>query len=142
MRARVIGIVGAVLALAVGVGVWLNRGAAGQASSPLAPRTVKVGDIDVKIEPHHIDATGALVKVTLDTHSTDLDMPLTGSLEVDGAAWPGGTWSGDPAAGHHRAGEFRFRAADAPSGTATFVLGGFDDRVSAQWTLRDGRWMR
>lgn len=135
MRARVIGITG--VAVAVVAVLWLNIGTSEQTPSALVPRTVDIGAIDVRIEPHHIDATGALVKVTLDTHTTDLDMPLAGTLDVDGAQWPGGAWSGDPASGHHRTGEFRFRAAGRPSGTATFTLGGFDDPVSAQWTLRD-----
>ncbi|MEX2556096.1 MAG: hypothetical protein WEB06_10730 [Actinomycetota bacterium] len=139
MRARVIGVIGTVLALVVGVVLWLNGGTSEKTSSALAPKTVKVGAIDVRIEPHHIDATGALVKVTLDTHTTDLDMPLSGTLDVDGVTWQGGNWTGDPPSGHHRAGEFRFRAAGSPTGAATFTLGGFDDPVSAQWSLRDGK---
>lgn len=139
MRARVIGIVGAVLALALGAVLWLNRGPSEQTPSALAPKTVRIGAIDVRIEPHHIDASGALLKVTLDTHTTDLDMPLAGTLDVDGAAWPGGIWSGDPASGHHRAGEFRFQAAGSLAGTVTFTLGGFDEPASATWTLGDGK---
>lgn len=134
MRARVIGAAAAGLALAVVVATWAGRGGTEKAS-PFPAKTLTIGAVEIRLEPHHIDATGARVKVTLDTHTTDLGMRLAAALQVDGQAWSGGTWSGDAPSGHHREGTFAFRAAGRAAGVATFSLTGFDEPVSASWRL-------
>lgn len=134
MRARVIGTVVGGLALAVAVATWAGRGGTEQAS-PFPAKTMTVGAVEIRVEPHHIDATGARVQVTLDTHTTDLGMRLAATLRVDGQTWSGGTWSGDAPSGHHRAGAFAFQAAGQATGVATFSLTGFDEPVTAEWRL-------
>lgn len=100
-------------------------------------RTVSAGEVTVKVQPHHADATGAEIEVTLDTHTVELAMDLVSAAEltVGDAKWPATAWEGDGPAGHHRAGTLRFESAGAPAGTVQLVLDGFDEPVTARWTL-------
>jgi hypothetical protein len=105
-------------------------------SSGLASRTVAAGEVDVKIEPLQLSDGGAVFKITLDTHSVELDADLTlATLDVGGSAWPIDEWSGDGPGGHHREGELRFRAAGSAAGTATLTIPELPDPVEASWQL-------
>lgn len=144
MRPRLIVIaVAAVAAVTVG-GLLLTRGGSdGTVSAPAAfdARTVTAGDVTIELRPHHVDATGAAVEVTLDTHSAELDMDLLAGarLTVGGSAWPATTWEGDGPTGHHRAGRLRFEPAGRPAGTMELLLQGFDEPVEASWAIGDRR---
>lgn len=73
----------------------------------------------------------------MDTHSEELTTDPAGdsALEVDGIAWVGAAWSGDPPGGHHREGELTFEAYGEAMGAATLTLSGFSSPVEATWTL-------
>jgi len=102
----------------------------------LATRTVRAGEIDIKIEPRQFDDHGAAFAVTLDTHSVELSMDLAAAeLEVAGTPWPVGGWEGDGPSGHHRQGDLRFEAAGAAVGTARLALPGFPEPVEVTWEL-------
>lgn len=113
-----------------------ERRASGQPTG-LAERTLKAGEVDVKIEPTRLDADGATIKITLDTHSVELSMELAGSarLEVGGTAWEVAGWTGDGPGGHHREGELRFTPSGPARGSARLTLSGFPEPVEASWTL-------
>ena len=106
------------------------------APSGLDTLTVTAGEVDVRIEPHQLDAEGAVFTVSLDTHSVELDADLTlATLEVGTTTWPGEGWTGDGPSGHHREGQLRFRAASAATGTATLRIPGLPEPVEASWQL-------
>lgn len=140
MRTRLIAIaIVIVVAVAVGVAVL---GRDGESTTPerrsaLAARTVKAGAVTVKVEPHHIDTSGAEFELTLDTHSQNLTMDLAAGAElvVGGTRWPVEGWDGDGPSGHHRAGTLRFGAGGPPTGAVEINLDGFASPVSAGWRL-------
>lgn len=134
MHARVITLFAAGFSVAVAAVLLLNRSEPSGATA-LPTQTVRVGEINITMTPHHIDNTGAQIDIALDTHTTDLDMDLTGTLLVDGRTWRAEAWSGDGPSGHHRAGAFRFTPDGTATGTVTFMLGGFDEPVSATWNM-------
>lgn len=133
--------VAAVAAVAAGGLLLSGGGSGGTASAPAAfdARTVTAGDVTVELRPHHVDATGAEVEVTLDTHSAELDMDLVAGarLTVGGSTWPASTWEGDGPNGHHRAGRLRFEPAGQAAGSMELLLEGFDEPVEARWTIGD-----
>jgi hypothetical protein len=84
----------------------------GAAPTPLAlePRTIQAGPVTIKVEPRLFD-TALAFKVTLDSHSVDLDRYDLGQLalartdeglEVQPEAWEA------PKGGHHREGTLAF----------------------------------
>jgi hypothetical protein len=141
MRPRMIMIAVAVVGAGM-VGVVAATSGDGDESSParpsaLAAKTVTAGEITVRLEPHHLDASGAEFAVTLDTHSEELDMDLVAgaTLVVNSTEWPTTAWDGDGPSGHHREGRLRFDATGPPAGPVELTLDGFPDPVAAQWTL-------
>ena len=141
MRPRMI-VIGVVAVVAVAFAVAVAASGDGEDSSSTRPsaldaQTVSAGEITVRLEPHHVDATGADFRVTLDTHSEELDMDLVAGalLVVNGTQWPATAWDGDGPSGHHRAGALRFDAASAASGAVELTLDGFPSAVAAQWLL-------
>lgn len=98
---------------------------------------VMAGSVGITIEPIRIDASGALFRVTMDTHSGDLsvDPAASSALTVDGVEWSSPTWTGDPPGGHHRQGELAFEAGGPATGEATLSIGGFSAPVEASWSL-------
>jgi hypothetical protein len=139
MRRRlIIGAVAALMVAASGVFVASRGGDDRNADGPTAPgldaRTVNAGEIEIKIQPHQLDAQGAVFGVALDTHSTELSMDLdSAQLQVDGTTWPITGWDGDGPGGHHREGELRFEPAGAITGTARLTLDGFGEPVEVDW---------
>jgi hypothetical protein len=107
------------------------------ASSGLPTRTVEAGAVTVKLEPRQMDASGAVFKISFDTHSVDLgfDVARQARLVVDGVTWPVAGWSGSGPGGHHRDGELRFTASGPASGTATLTISALPKPVRASWTL-------
>lgn len=141
MRRRLIA-AAAVAAVLLAVALLLrpDTGADDGSAGALAARTVDAGEIDVRIEPHHIDTTGAVFDITLDTHAVELDMDLSGDarLVVDGVEWPVEGWSGDGPSGHHREGRLAFQPVSGPSGEVRLELNGFEAPVSATWSVDEG----
>ena len=138
---------GVALAAAVVTGVVVSR-SGGSGSPPadtsataasLPSRTVTAGAVTVKVDAHHIDASGAEFKVSFDTHSVDLgfDIPGAARLTVNGTPWTTGTWSGDGPGGHHREGTLRFPSAGPATGRAALDISGLPTPVTAEWTLTD-----
>ena len=136
MRPRMILIAAAVVIVAAVTGGDGDDTAPARTTA-LAAKTVTAGEITVRLEPHHLDATGAEFAVTLDTHSAELDMDLVAgaTLVVDDTEWPATAWDGDGPSGHHREGRLRFDAAGSPAGPVKMTLDGFPAPVAAQWTL-------
>lgn len=142
MRARVIRVavaVAVVAALGTAFAVTRSDGDPAPSTPLLEEQTVSAGAVDIKLEPHHVDATGAQFRVTLDTHSEDLDMDLVAGarLTVDGTTWPAAEWDGAGPSGHHRAGDLRFDAAGPANGAVHLTLDGFPAPVAADWQLED-----
>lgn len=111
--------------------------AARPASSGLATRTFSAGAVEVTVEPLAVDASGAIFRVALDTHSSELsaDLAKTSALEIGGRAWGGATWTGDGPGGHHRQGELRFQTAGPAAGDVRLTIGGLPAPVVATWSL-------
>jgi hypothetical protein len=134
-------LIGVAVVVAAAFGIAVVAGGDDDASSPanpgLAAKTVTAGKITVRLEPHHIDATGAEFRVTLDTHSEELDMDLVAGarLVVGATEWPATAWDGDGPSGHHRAGTLRFDPAGSATGRVELTLDGFPEAVAAQWTV-------
>jgi len=118
---------------------WRDEGTSTKSASTatLPARTVDAGAVTVKLEPTQLDANGAVIKVSFDTHSVDLgfDVARQARLVVNGNAWPAAGWSGDGPGGHHRAGELRFTAAGPANGSATLTIGGLPKPVAATWRI-------
>jgi hypothetical protein len=141
MRPRMILIaVAVVIVAALGVAAVTSGDgddAAPARTSALAAKTVTAGEITVRLEPHHLDASGAEFAVTLDTHSEELDMDLVAgaTLLVNETEWPATALDGDGPNGHHREGRLRFNAAGSAVGPVEMTLDGFPEPVAARWTL-------
>lgn len=136
MRRRLIpaGLVAiALLAAACGGG----RSASPPAPPGLAARTVEAGAVTVRIDPARVDAGGAELKISFDTHSVplDLDVARNATLTVGGTAWTGAQWSGDGPGGHHRSGTLRFTAGGPARGPAVVRIAGLPAPVTATWSL-------
>jgi hypothetical protein len=101
----------------------------------LPARVVTAGAVTVSIEPIRIDDTGAAFQVSMETHSEELsaDLERTAILEVGGVSWTSAAWTGDPPAGHHRAGELTFAASGEAAGPVTLSIGGFSEPVEVTW---------
>lgn len=137
IRARIV--LAGVLLIAGALAYSAVRGGGGTTSggldAGLNARTVETGGITVKLEPVRVDASGAEFRVTLDTHSGDLGMTVSGALEVGGVRWEGGGWSGDGPGGHHRGGRLTFETAGPARGEVVLTISGFDPPVVATWNL-------
>lgn len=103
----------------------------------LTTRTVKAGEVTVKIDPRQLGANGAMFDIAFDTHSGDLSFDATrvARLEVAGTAWKVAEWRGDGPGGHHREGVLRFTAGGPATGTARLTIDGLAGPVEATWEL-------
>lgn len=128
-----------ILAVALLVAAPACASGSGTASSASGypERTATAGAIDVKARPVTIDATGARVEVSFDSHAASFDAEPTQAitLDVNGTRWPAAAWDGDPPAGHHRKGTIRFTAAGPATGTATLDIGALPQPVQFTWTV-------
>jgi hypothetical protein len=117
-----------------------NDRAASTAKPMIPTRTVDAGGVAVKIEPQQIDATGAVFRLSFDTHSVDLRFDVTPNahLTVSDAPWTASSWSGDGPGGHHRSGLIPFSNGGPPTGNAVLHLSGLPEPVVANWTLIGG----
>jgi hypothetical protein len=103
----------------------------------LAVRTAKAGEVEVKIEPNRIDDDGADIKITLDTHTVELDadLPDAARLVVDDVEWTAVAWEGDGPEGHHREGRVTFEPTGPARGKAVLTLDELPEPVEVSWDL-------
>ena len=124
---------------AVAAGLLVVSGCAGGTpTSALAAseRSVEVAGVTVAATPERIDATGAVLRLKLDTHTTplDLDLPAAAHLSVGGHDWPTHTWTGTGPGGHHREGTLTFSPAGPAAGSVQLVLNGLAEPAVLTWT--------
>jgi len=108
------------------------------AADGLDARTVTLGELEVKITPTRVDATGATFDIAFDTHTgaPDIDVAANTTLAVNGTTWTAATWTGDgPGDDHHRAGTLRFTATGPATGSARLAIDGLAGPVEATWQL-------
>jgi hypothetical protein len=103
----------------------------------LAAKSIEAGEVTVKVHDVTIGAEGASFRITLDTHSVELDMDIAegAELEVDGAKWTNARWDGDGPSGHHREGTLTFDPGGTAADSATLTLDGFPEPIRASWEL-------
>ena len=99
-------------------------------------RSVEVAGVRVAATPERIDATGAVMRLLLDTHTTPLNMDLPGAahLSVGGRDWPAQTWTGTGPGGHHREGTLTFSPAGPAAGSVQLVVNGLAEPAVLTWT--------
>lgn len=104
----------AILVIA-GFFVTKNRNANNETPKRLEAQTNNQGNVEVKVEP--LDVTKSSqnwkFKITLDTHSVELDYDLTKKVTLvdeQGKELKPITWEGAGPGGHHREGTLKFRA--------------------------------
>lgn len=110
----------------------------------LETKTASEGGITIAVTPQSLTATGWDFKITLDTHTENLDADLTktATLVADQKQeYKPESWTGDPPGGHHREGILKFPV--LPAGDLkkpqTFSLkinglGGVAERIFS-WSL-------
>jgi hypothetical protein len=143
MRGRMIAVVvGAVIVAGGAVALFLGGRSGTDPEAPaiggeLSTRTFNAGTVEVSVVPLRIDASGAAFRITLSTHSGDLaiDLAEAASLEVNGVAWSGAAWDGDPPGGHHRQGTLTFPPAGPATGDVRLVIEGLQGPIDATWTI-------
>jgi hypothetical protein len=104
---------------------------------PASPeRSVEVAGVTVAATPERIDATGAVLRLKLDTHTTplDMDLPAAAHLSVAGRDWPARTWTGPGPGGHHREGTLEFAATGPGDGPVRLVVDGLGKPAELTWT--------
>ena len=102
----------------------------------LPERAVQVGAVEVTLTPLTLDTSGAVFRVTLDTHSVplDLDMATSARLRVNDTTTDEAGWDGAGPGGHHREGTLRF-ATPVPTGaTVELRITGLPVDATATWT--------
>jgi hypothetical protein len=111
------------------VGAGLAVFALARAPQPTA------SDIEVTATIVALDPDGAIVSVTLDTHTVDLDVDLgrAARLTVGGVIWPTLGWDGDEAGGHHRSGRLRFRAEGPARDPFELRFDGLTEPLTLTW---------
>jgi hypothetical protein len=108
---------GVAVLLLLAAGIWLSRDN-DAAPEDLGTRTVTAGTVEVTMTAVSLDRGGAVFRIAFDTHTGDLDteLPDAAGLWINGEpSTDTGTWDGDPAGGHHRAGTLTFDT-EVPAG--------------------------
>ena len=120
--------------------VLAGTASAGAVARRLPTKTAEVSGITIEASPGRVDDRGAMISITLDTHSGDLDVDLRHSkLTVDGTPWPTATYRGDGPGGHHREGTLRFRSGGPATGSMRLVVKGLGEDVKFSWRLEESR---
>lgn len=106
-------------------------------SSPPA-RTVQAGAVEVTLTPLTLDTSGAVFRVTLDTHSVplDLDMAASARLRINDTTANAASWDGSAPGGHHREGTLRFTTPVPTGATVELRITGLPVDAVASWTAR------
>lgn len=129
--------VGVLLVVLAALVVPAGTASAGVADRRLPTRTIEVNGITVETSPRRVDDRGAVISITLDTHSGDLgvDLRKRSTLTVDGTPWPVVAYGGDGPGGHHREGTLRFRSRGPATGSMRLVIKGLGDTAKFSWRL-------
>ena len=104
-----------VAALAAAYLLWGNNNpVAPNVPTTYEPQVDDQGEVTVAVEPLDLSEQSELwrFKVTLDTHSRELDEDLAAAAELRNQKdeqFETVGWEGDPAGGHHRSGVLTFR---------------------------------
>lgn len=126
----------AMIALTAITGSGVHTPGDGDATT-LATRVSQAGEVEVRMTPLALDATGARIRVSFDTHSgsLDLDPASAAQLRIDGAPAPSGTWDGARPGGHHREGTLAFATPIRAGATVELRVTGLASDVVATWTV-------
>jgi hypothetical protein len=125
-----------VLAIVVTVLLALTGCTGGDSSAgAFAERSVEVADVTVAATPERVDANGAVIRLSLDTHTTPLsmDLPAAAHLIVGDQEWPARAWNGTAPGGHHRSGTLEFTASGPASGPVRLVIDGLGAPAELMW---------
>ena len=128
------------LAVSACTGTPATPATAPPTAPPTAPalpeRSVEVAGVTVAATPERIDTTGAVLLLTLDTHTTPLEKNLPGAahLSVGGTDWPASSWNGPGPGGHHREGTLEFSPGGPATGAVRLVLDGLAEPAELIWT--------
>lgn len=100
-----------------------------------AERSVEVAGVTVAATPERVDATGAVIRLSLDTHTTPLtmDLPAAAHLTVGGQEWPVRGWNGAGPGGHHRSGTLEFTPAGPVGSPVRLVIDGLGAPAELVW---------
>jgi hypothetical protein len=128
----------ALVAFVAVVAVSCGGGSDGSKPTPvpgLAARTLRAGDVEVKVTPQQFDARTARFEVVFDTHSVELDLDVAAgsTLTVGGRSWGAARWTGDGPGGHHRRGTLEFAAAGPAGGAVKLAITGLAAPVVVEW---------
>lgn len=130
--------VGVLLVVLAALVVPAGTASAGVAGRRLPTRTAEVNGITIEASPRRVDDRAAVISITLDTHSGDLDVNLRkrSTLTVDGTPWLAAAYLGDGPGGHHREGTLRFRSRGPATGSMHLVITGFGETTKFSWRLK------
>jgi hypothetical protein len=128
----VIAVIGLVVIAAVAW--WLSR-SDDTAASGLPARVVQAGAVEVTMTPLTLDASGAVFRIELDSHSVELDLDIAASaqLQINGSTAGGATWEGQGPGGHHREGTLRFTTPVPPSAGVELRITGLPTEPIGSW---------
>lgn len=125
-----------ILALVVTVLLTLTGCATTDSTAPAsAERSVEVVGVTVAATAERIDPTGAVIRLSLDTHTTPLtmDLPAAAHLTVGGQEWPARAWNGTGPGGHHRSGTLEFTPAGPAASPVRLVIDGLGAPAELVW---------
>lgn len=127
----------AVASLAVAaLGTAVPIAPAQAAGRSLTTQTIAIDSVEVTVAGA-IDGARAQFNVELNTHSGDLTNDLSKSrLTASGIKFPKGTWSGDPAGGHHRRGRLTFTGRGKAVGAVSLRLSGWAKALTFRWNAK------
>lgn len=105
--------------------------------SVLPDATGTAGPVEVTVSNPKVTSTAASFTVELSNHAIDLsdDMAGKATLSVDGRAWGGTTWAGDPPGGHHRTGTLTFAGSGQATGRVVLTVIAGGSPAVFTWTL-------
>lgn len=135
-RRGVITVVMAVALVALGCIGWKLSMPDDSASDGLPTRTVRAGEVEAVLTPVTLDASEAVFRVVLDTHSVPLDMDMAASarLRVNDTTIVGASWDGKGPGGHHREGTLRFTTPVPAGAKVELRITGLPADANASWT--------
>lgn len=136
MRRTLAGLTLAVAAVAL---AWTLSGTSGDPEDPgaAAPRSADASGVEVTVTPLRLDEEGAVFRVSLDTHTVDLEPDVaTGStLRVGAAEWGPPRWVGESATSHHLAGQLAFTAQGSLGGAMELTIAALPAPATFRWDV-------
>lgn len=129
-------VAGVAVLLLLATWIWLSRDSGGDPDD-LGTHTVTAGAVDVTMTAVSLDRGGAIFRVAFDTHTggIDTELPDAAELRINGElSGDAGTWDGDPAGGHHRAGTLTFDAKVPVGANVELRITGLPQDVVGTWS--------